>query len=139
VNWLIRWLCFWLIIWGASQLHAQVPTSMCNTPATAVASASGNVQVIGNAGDKTILLCAITTQVTQGATPANYQLQACTDATCATAYAVTPVLPGHANLYDTYNLPPNTDAKIILRKGYGLYITLSGTAQAVVQAIYGAY
>jgi hypothetical protein len=127
-------------IWGAS-LHAQqgIPSQACNVPATATASAAGNVSVINNSGDQTIFLCSITAQVTQGSTPANYQLQACTNSTCSTAYPVTPVLPGHANLYDTYNLPPNPTAQIKLRKGYGLYLTLSGTATAVVQAIYGVY
>lgn len=134
----ITWLLL-LLLCGISA-HAQgVPSPVCNTPATAVASTAGNVTVLSNRGDQTFLLCSITAQVTQGTTPANYSLNACTDATCSNSYPVTPVLPGHASLYDTYNLPPNPSAQIVLRKGYGLYLTLSGAAQAVVQAIYGAY
>jgi hypothetical protein len=132
---------FWvaMILWAASA-HAQgVPTPVCNTPATASTSASGNVGIVGNSGDQTILLCSITVQVTQGSTPANYQLLACRTAACSDFYPVTPLLPGHANLYDTYNLPPNPSAQIVLRKGYGLYLTLSGAATAVAQVIYGAY
>ena len=124
----------------ASQMHGQgIPSPVCNTPATASASAAGNVSIITNNGDQTLLLCSITVQVTQGVAPASYQLQACRSSTCADAYPITPILPGHANLYDSYNLPANPTAQIVLRRGYGLYLTLSGTATAVVQAIYGAY
>lgn len=129
-----------LALASAGLVHAQgVPAPACNTPATASASASGNVGIVSNSGDQTILLCSITVQVTQGASPANYQLLACRTAACSDSYPVTPILPGHANLYDTYNLPPNPSAQIVLRKGYGLYLSLSGTATAVAQVIYGAY
>lgn len=123
----------------SAQAQQGIPSQACNQPATASATSAGNTPIIRNSGDQTILLCSITAQVTQGATPANYQLLACRDNTCTDNYPVTPSLPGHANLFDSYNLPPNPTAQIVLRRGYGLYLSLSGTAVAVVQAIYGAY
>lgn len=131
----------WIAIICAASAHAQggIPATACNTPASVRLGNAGTANLIANAGDQTLLLCSVTVQVTQGLAASDYQLLACKDISCSTSYPITPLLPGHASQFDTYNLPANPTAQIVLRKGYGLYITLSGAGVAVAQAIYGAY
>lgn len=129
-----------LLLLLAAPAFAQRCTSHIGVSTTA----SGYVQVIPPPADTstTIHVCAAYLSVTQGATPANFQLKGCSEATCATApvQSLTPLWTGHASYLDYYNLQPNEDVQLPVSRGNGIYLYLSSAPTAAqIQVFYAAY
>lgn len=134
---------FWRSILGAMALclvfsvsgHAQ---SNCKTNVSVSTAASGFTLIVPAVGDttSTIQMCSVYLAVTQTATPANFQLLACTSSACTTNVPLTPVMTGHASFLDTYNKIDTTVLSV--PRGMGIYLSLSAAVtNATVQVIYG--
>ena len=87
-------------------------------------------------------ICAVYLSVTQGTTPANFQIKSCNEATCATnpTQNLTPLWSGHASFLDTYNPQFNADTQLPVLRGNGIYLYLSSAPTAAqIQVFYAFY
>lgn len=107
-------------------------------------TASGLTQILPAPADpaSTYHICALYAGVTQGATPANFQIRGCQENTCTTSPTsnLSPVWTGHASYLDTYNLNANQDVMVPVLRGQGVYLSLSSAPTAAqVQVFYAIF
>ena len=121
--------------------HAQ---QSCDRSYAMSVTTAGYTQIVPLPGSQvqSLHICAIQVVVSQGTTPANYQVIACNGPACAVndPNASTALYTGHANAVDQFSLGSGAATVWSVRKTYGLYLNLSAVptgAQTLV--LYGLY